>query len=143
MLTSDRTRLRRVFLDAWRKARQGLPLEPLERLVAQVIGEHPEYQSLLEQGDAGLDQDFTPEGGQTNPFLHLGMHISLQEQLLADRPDGIRDLYQQLARRRGDAHQAEHELMECLGLALWEAQRAGRLPDEQAYLNYVRALLKT
>ena len=141
MFSPDRSQMRRVFVQAWRKHRDQAPLEPLERLVAEVVRAHPEYHRLLEAGEAALDRDFLPEGGETNPFLHMGMHIGLQEQLGTDRPAGIRDLHRQLALRLGDAHAAEHQMMECLGLALWEAQRSGRMPDDQAYLTCVRRLL--
>jgi hypothetical protein len=144
MFTNDRTKMRRVFTEAWRKQQEGLPMEPLEQVIAQIVQQHPEYHRLMEKPDTALDKDFTPEGGQTNPFLHLGMHISIQEQIGTDRPAGIRTLYQQLAQRVGDSHEAEHRIMECLGRMLWEAQRANRMPDEQAYLQQVRELvLKT
>ena len=102
----------------------------------------PEYHPLIEDEEAALDRDFLPEGGESNPFLHLGMHISLQEQIGSDRPAGITALYRQMVLKTGDSHQAEHRLMECLGRMLWEAQRAQRLPDEQAYLECVRSILK-
>jgi hypothetical protein len=141
MFSSDRTRMRRVFIDAWRKHQDQQPMQPLETLIAGIVRQHPEYQRLLETGSQTVDQEFLPEHGQSNPFLHMGMHISLQEQLGTDRPAGIRGLYQQLAARTGDDHQAEHQLMECLGLSLWQAQRSGGLPDDQAYLDCVRKLL--
>jgi len=142
MYGNDRTSMRRVFIDAWRKQRQGMPLQPLEVLIAEVIALHPEYHGLLRDPDRVLDKDYTPEAGETNPFLHLGMHVSLREQLGTDRPRGIAALYQQLSRRAADPHQAEHWLMECLGQILWEAQRANQMPDEQAYLECARRLLR-
>ncbi len=141
MYSSDRNSMRRVFFDAWRKYQAQQPLQPLEQMVADVVRLHPEYHSMLEQGENALERDFLPEGGETNPFLHMGMHISLLEQLGADRPSGIRGLYQQIATRLGDPHQTEHQMMECLGLSLWEAQTSGGLPDEQAYLGCLRRLL--
>jgi hypothetical protein len=141
MFSSDRTSMRRVFTEAWRKYRNREQLQPLEQMVAEVVRKHPEYHHLLEGGEEALDRDFLPEGGETNPFLHMGMHISLQEQLGSDRPTGISGLYRRLAEKLGDAHEAEHRMMECLGLSLWQAQRSGGLPDEQAYLECVRRLL--
>ncbi len=140
MYSPDRNNMRRVFFDAWRKYRAREPLQPLEQMVAGVVRLHPEYHSMLERGEDALERDFLPEGGETNPFLHMGMHIGLQEQLGADRPIGIRGLYQQIATRLGDPHQAEHQMMECLGLSLWEAQTSGSPPDEQAYLDCLRRL---
>ena len=137
---NDRNRLRQYYLDAWQKRLAGEDLEPLEALIAAVVAQHPEYHALLESADA-IEQDFTPEQGQTNPFLHMGMHVGLAEQIGADRPAGIRDIHRQLSQKHGDAHSAEHRMMECLGLVLWEAQRQNRPPDEAAYLDCLRSLL--
>lgn len=142
MFGSDRTRMRRVFTEAWRKQRAGEPLEPLEQVIVHIERQHPEYHRILEQPERSLAQEFLPEAGDSNPFLHLAMHLSLQEQISTDRPAGISALYQQLARQTGDPHTADHQLMECLGTILWEAQRSGALPDESAYLECIRRLLK-
>ena len=131
-----------MFIESWRKHQQKLPLQPLERLIAGVIREHPEYQQLIETPEQALEQDFLPDAGRSNPFLHMGMHISLQEQLAADRPAGIAPLFQALREQTGDPHVTEHLLMECLGKVLWEAQQSARPPDEQAYLACARALLQ-
>jgi len=142
MFGNDRESMRRFYMETWRKARAGEPLEPMERVVAEVIADHPEYQPLLSPGnEAVLGRDYTPEEGQTNPFLHMGLHIALREQEATDRPPGIAALIQRLKARRGDALEAEHELMEPLGETLWEAQRAGGQPDEQGYLARVRRLV--
>jgi len=138
----DRESMRRFFVDAWRKAQAGEPLEPMERLVAEVVAEHPEYHGLLAHGnEAVLDRDYQPEDGQTNPFLHMGLHITLREQEAADRPPGITDLIQCYKAKVGDHLEAEHRLMEPLGTTLWEAQRRGGEPDEAAYLERVRRLV--
>lgn len=139
MFGQDRQRLRRYYLQAWQKQQTGVAMEPLESLIANVIGQHPEYHAMLQSEDA-LEKDFTPEQGQSNPFLHMGMHISLAEQISTDRPAGIRDTYQKIRNKLGDAHAAEHHMMECLGLALWEAQQQNRAPDEQAYLECLKKL---
>lgn len=139
MFGQDRQQLRRFFQSAWSKRQAGQRLEPLEQLVTEVIAQHPEYQDAL-LGEDALEKDFSPDDGQTNPWLHMGMHISLGEQLGADRPPGIRDLYQKLTARHGDPHTAEHAMMDCLGIALWEAQRNNTAPDERAYLECVKKL---
>lgn len=139
MFGQNREQLRRFYLDTWQKQQSGAPLEGLERLVAQVVEQHPEYHALLNHPEATL-QDFDVEDGQTNPFLHMGMHITLAEQLSSDRPAGVRSLHQKMTLKCGDAHQAEHQMMECLGLVLWQAQREGKNPDEQAFLECLRKL---
>ena len=137
---NDRHQIRRFFFEVWRKQQLREPLEPLQRLIADVIALHPEYHSLLADPDKAMDKEFPVEEGATNPFLHMGMHIALQEQLLNDRPEGILSVYQTLCRRLGDSHAVEHRMMECLGEMLWEAQRAGSAPDEQVYLQKLRRL---
>jgi hypothetical protein len=137
----SRDQLRRTYAKAWRKFSAKQPLEPLEAQLAAVIAEHPEYVQWLEGGDAALAAEFTPERGQTNPFLHMGMHLAIREQVATDRPKGIAEIHRQLTAKLGDAHAAEHEMLEPLGQALWEAQRANRMPDEQAYLERLRMLV--
>jgi hypothetical protein len=140
MFSPDRDRLRRYLASAWSKSEAGLDLEPLERQIAALVREHPEYQSLLADREAAVARDFTPEAGASNPFLHLGLHLALLEQISTDRPPGIRNQYQRLVQRTGDAHAAEHLAMACLAEALWEAQRAQRQPDEDAYLECLARL---
>ena len=135
----SRDQLRRLYCESWRKYRAGVPLEPLEAQIAAVIAEHAEYIPLLESPQA-LAQDFTPEGGHENPFLHLGLHLAIREQVCTDRPAGIAAVHASLCRRLGDPHAAEHAMIERLAEALWEAQRAGLMPDEQRYLERLRAL---
>jgi hypothetical protein len=140
MFGNNRDSLRRYYGAVWDKASAGQPLEPLEHMIAAVIREHPEYQPVLAEIGTALDREYPPEMGQTNPFLHMGMHIAIREQVGSGRPAGILDLYQQLCRRAGEAHVAEHWMMECLGETLWEAQQAGREPDERIYLERLRRL---
>jgi len=137
LFSNKREDVRRQFVQAWRKVREGRPVTALEDQIASVVAEHPEYHALLEKGEDAVDREWTPEQGETNPFLHLGMHIAIREQLSTDRPPGIRAAHAQLVKELGDPHAAEHEMLECLGLTLWEAQRHGRMPDEKAYLKCV------
>ena len=140
MFGNNREEIRRFYQNTWQKHQAGTALQGLELLIAQVIGQHPEYHKLITQEEV-LAQDFSPEEGQINPFLHMGMHITLAEQLGSDRPGGIRALHQQISQKIGDIHQAEHKMMECLGLILWEAQKENCAPDEQVYLACLRKLI--
>jgi hypothetical protein len=134
----DRSELRQMYLDAWRKFTTGATMSPLDVQIAQVIEDHPEYHELM-TGEA-VEASFTPEGGQSNPFLHMGLHLAIREQVATDRPPGIAAVFNALLIRHGDAHSAEHEAIECLAESLWEAQRANEMPDEQAYLERLRRL---
>jgi hypothetical protein len=134
----DRNELRKMYFDAWRKFTMGATMSPLEVQVAQVIDDHPEYHELM-TGEV-VEAAFTPEGGQANPFLHMGLHLAIREQVATDRPAGIAAIFNTLLVRTGDPHDAEHDMLECLAETLWEAQRANEMPDEQAYLERLRRL---
>lgn len=138
----SRDQLRQTYIEAWRKRRERLPMEPLEAQISDVIELHPEYQAALENPDRVLDRDYAPEGGQSNPFLHMGLHLAVRDQIGTDRPPGIRQCFIDLAHKLGDEHGAEHQMIECLAEALWEAQRSGQPPNELAYLERVRALAR-
>jgi len=140
--TQSREQLRQVYIDAWRKRRDGLPTEPLEAQIGDVIALHPEYQAALERPDSVLDRDYSPEGGQSNPFLHMGLHLAVRDQIATDRPAGIRATFDALAKRANSPHDAEHQLIECLAETMWEAQRANLPPDETVYLSRVQQLLR-
>ena len=127
-----------MYFDAWQKSTTGAALSPLEAQIASVIEDHPEYQPMMT--DAVIDASFSPEGGQTNPFLHMGLHLAVREQVATDRPAGIAAIFNTLLVRTGDAHEAEHQALECLAETLWEAQGANALPDESAYLERLRLL---
>ena len=136
---NDRNRMRSYFCEVWARHSQGEALDALGRMVVAVIAEHPEYHALLARADVAIEAEFTPETGHTNPFLHLAMHLAIREQLGTDRPGGIASAHGRLAARFG-AHEAEHRIMECLGEALWVAQRERAAPDERAYLACVQRL---
>lgn len=138
MFGQDRTELRQMFFTAWKKHLNEQLMEPLEAVVAKIIELHPEYHALLENQDT-LDKDYTPEMGETNPFLHMAMHISIQEQLSTKRPTGIEQVYQLLLNKRKDPHETEHLMMECLGKMLWEAQSQNKTPDEADYLSCLKS----
>jgi len=140
--SASRAGLRRTYLETWRKLRTRAPLEPLEAQIAAVIELHPEYASMLDAGDAALTADFTPEAGRENPFLHMGMHLAIREQVGTDRPPGIAAIHARLARELASEHAAEHAMMEALGETLWEAQRAAVAPDERAYVARLLRLTK-
>ena len=109
----DRSQLRQMYINAWRKYCSKQPLEPIEKLIAEVVAQHPEYQRALQSNT--LHKDFD---GETNPFLHMGLHIAVREQITSDRPPGIRALYQQLFQRYKDDHAAEHQMIEVLAESL-------------------------
>ncbi|MDD5296860.1 MAG: DUF1841 family protein [Rhodocyclaceae bacterium] len=145
MFNPSRDQARRFFIDAWHKhlnpvaaSTVATPLSPLEDIAVDLIEQHPEYHELLADPDAALARDWTPEAGQLNPFLHLSLHLAIEEQIAIDQPPGLRALFEKLKARRPDRHAALHDVLECLGEIVWTAQRSGMPPDGAAYLECVR-----
>jgi hypothetical protein len=130
---------RQLFFASWRKYRQNESLFPLEKQIVDVIIMHPEYHALLE-GSAD-DQVYFPELGQTNPFMHMGFHLAIRDQVAMDRPNGITSIYQQLLNKYADVAAVEHLFMEHLAECLWQAQRTQSMPDEAIHLSACRQLL--
>lgn len=124
----------RLFLfETWRKRRSRELLSPLEDLAAQLIEKHPEYHAVLESPERYQDKDYLPEQGETNPFLHLMMHLSIEEQISIDQPAGIRAHFMRLTHKFESEHDAQHRMMECLSEMIWQAQRNRTQPDATVY----------
>ncbi len=135
MFVQNRSEARNYFYRVWHKKKNKLPLEPLEAIIAAVIQAHPEYHHYLEEKEASETHDFNPDQNESNPFLHMGMHIALKEQLSSNRPVGVDKAFEKIMRKSTSVHDAEHKMMECLGRILWEAQRREGLPDDNDYLE--------
>ncbi len=133
MFTPSREQARQLFFDTWQKYHQQEKLSDMETLTLEVILLHPEYQDVLENVERFRDMDYLPEMGDTNPFLHMSMHLAIKEQLSIDQPVGIQQRYTQLLNKIGDEHDAMHQIMECLAEMIWQAQRNQSGPDAQVY----------
>ena len=138
MFTPSQADVRRFFCSVHSKALTSQPLSAMETIASQWLDEHPEYRADFSDADAALAKTYGVEGGQTNPFLHVSMHLTISEQCSIDQPRGIRQAVELLAARRSSLHDAHHEAMECLGQMLWHSQQAGRAPDGEAYVECVQ-----
>ena len=141
MFTNERDKMRQLYADVWHKARSNQPLDALEQQIAQVIEQHPEYHPILDN-QQHLANEYLPEMGETNPFLHMGMHLGIREQVSTDRPAGIAQVHRVLSLKLGDVLEAEHQMMDCLAEALWNSQKYQQAPDEAAYLTCLQQLIK-
>jgi len=130
----QRDQTREFFFTVWNKMQAKSPLLPLEAQIASVLEWHPEYANVFST-DENKDADYTVENGESNPFLHMGMHLALREQLSTNRPLGIQEIHKKYCSVLGDAHKAEHLMFESLGEVLWQAQRNHQAPDEKRYLE--------
>jgi Domain of unknown function (DUF1841) len=132
---------RQMFFSSWQKYRQKQTLFPLEEQIVAVILDHPEYHTMFEASEVDLEQGFSPELGQTNPFLHMGLHLAIREQISTDRPGGIRQIYSKMLQKYGERLKVEHFMMSSLAEYLWQIQRENRAPNEQNYLAALTRLL--
>jgi hypothetical protein len=138
MFNPTRDQARDFLFDLWEKHRAQAPLTPLESVALAVILEHPEYQAMLADPERYRAREWKPEGGETNPFLHMMMHLAIEEQVSIDQPPGIRAAIEALSRRRDSPHGARHDVMDCLAEIIWQAQRNGATFDNAAYLDCVK-----
>lgn len=132
MFDPSREQVRDMFFGAWRKYRAGEPLAGIETIALDVILAHPEYHAMLGAPERYREKDYQDEA---NPFLHMSLHLALEEQLSIDQPPGIAGHFQALVRRHGERHEALHEALECLAETMWRAQRDKMPPDGAAYLD--------
>ncbi len=137
MFEQDRNAMRKVFFEAWKKYQAREKLDPMQSILVQIISQHPEYHALFENED-NLLQDFPMANGDPNPFLHLSLHLAVQEQLSLQRPAELTDLYHQLMQKHPDVHAAEHEIMECLSEMIWQAQHNQSMANENNYIECIR-----
>jgi len=135
MFNPSRDQVRQFFFDVWAKYRAGQLLAGAEQPALDAVLAHPEYHPILDQPDRYIEQDYLPEFGETNPFLHLSMHLAITEQLSVDQPPGIRTRYQQLLQQLGDPMAAQHAVMDCLAEMIWQVQRHSTAFDSTAYLR--------
>lgn len=140
MLEADRQKLRQKYFDVWNRHIEKLPMEPLDIQICDLILAHPEYHTIFSQPDKYLDKDYLPEQGESNPFLHLSLHLGIREQISTNRPAGINTIYENLMSRYQDSHHVEHILMECMMAQLFEAQQKQQMPDEKNYLDALKKL---
>ena len=132
---------RQFFLDVRQKMLSHQILQPLEAMIADILTHHPEYDELLGDAKKAFSDEYIANNFDVNPFLHLGLHVALQEQLDANRPTGISSVYQHLKIKVAlDDHNLRHLMMQCLAQSLQNAQASNSLPDESEYLRCLRQL---
>jgi len=133
MFEPTREQVRDLFFGAWQKYRAGEPLAGMDAIAVDIVLAHPEYHAMLSSPAQYREKDY---GGEANPFLHMSLHLALEEQLSIDQPPGVLSNFNKLVgRKSGDRHSALHEAIECLAEMLWHSQRHGTAPDAASYLE--------
>lgn len=134
----SRDQARQFLFDAWAKFKQQAPLTDLEKIAVEVMQMHPEYHAILEAPERYMQQQYFPEMGETNPFLHLSLHLSVIEQIAINQPIGIKAIYEQLKQKHNDQHLAQHYILDCLAETIWQSQRNNTPLDSTHYLGLLQ-----
>lgn len=137
LFNPSRDEVRQFFFDAWAKFNQQQTLTPLEKMAVGIVHMHPEYHATLDHPEQSLAQAYYPEMGETNPFLHMSLHLSIQEQISINQPTGITQAYDNLCTKFQEEHEAQHALLECLAETIWLAQRQQTGLDAAHYLQLI------
>lgn len=135
MFNPSREQVRQLFFQTWEKYQKHEILSGIETIALEIVLMHPEYHSVLNNPERFIDQNYSPEIGDTNPFLHMSMHVAIKEQLSINQPIGICERFERLLEITGNEHDSTHHVMECLAEMIWQAQRQNSEPDATIYLN--------
>ena len=140
MLFQNRDESRTYFYNVWKKQKNRLPLQPIEVIIFDVISDHPEYHRYLENKNSMFENNFSENDNEINPFLHMGMHIALKEQINSNRPIGINEIFTRISSKSISMHDAEHKMIECLERSLWEAHYKNEIPSDNRYIECLKKI---
>jgi len=138
VFSQDRLKQREFLVSSWQKHTKAEILEPLELQLALIVQKHPEYHALINN----INLEYFPEQGKTNPFLHINLHLALQDQLALNQPIGINDIYKKLILTHSDIHEVEHMMMECIAEMIFNSQKNNTTLDQDNYLINLKNLIK-
>jgi len=138
VFSQDRSKQRKFLANSWQKHINGEILEPLELQLALIVQKHPEYHALIND----INLEYFPEQGKTNPFLHINLHLALQDQLTLNQPNEINDIYKKLIVIHSDTHEVEHMMMECIAEMIFNSQKNNNTLDQNKYLVNLKNLIK-
>ena len=142
LFNPSRDQVRQFFFNTWALYSQQKPLSDLEKIALEVIQMHPEYHGILSHSEQFSQQEYFPEMGETNPFLHMSLHLSAIEQISINQPTGITQIYEKLKQQHLDTHPAQHDILDCLAETIWNAQRNQTPLNSELYLELLNKRLK-
>ena len=135
LFNPSRDEVREFFFNTWSQFKAQKPLSDLEQITLSIIHMHPEYQPILDAPAQFKHQEYFPEFGESNPFLHMSLHLSILEQININQPIGIAGIYAALKTKHQNEHDAQHDILECLAESIWQAQRNKSALDNNTYLT--------
>ncbi|AGF49226.1 DUF1841 family protein [Candidatus Kinetoplastidibacterium galati] len=130
---------RYFFIEVWNKHKLSKTLTPIEKTTIACILEHPQFYKDLDNKES-IKNSYNSNFPESNPFLHLSMHLAISEQLLIDQPCGIKAAYNKLI-TSNDPHTAIHKIIKCLTLTIQYSQTHRLELDSNKYMNLIKDLI--
>lgn len=122
---------RQHFYHAWQKHLRGYALSEFEHRIVEVLLNYPEYTKALSPDSIDVDNG-------ENPYLILGAHMEVKDQLRLDRPRGIKKLVDSSS--KGGAF-VESLMVELMVYTLKSAYINKTPPSYEQYLRELRIAL--
>jgi Domain of unknown function (DUF1841) len=138
LFNPSRDEVREFFFFTWSQFKAQKLLTDLEKIALGVVHMHPEYHTILGAPEQYKQQEYFPEFGETNPFLHMSLHLSILEQISINQPTGITGIYDQLKLKYQNEHDVQHDILDCLAEAIWQAQRNNTALDANFYVQLLQ-----
>jgi hypothetical protein len=134
MRESNRQRLHEV----WVAAKAGRPLAGEEAAYAKAMLDHPEYHNAWEFADQVGAAEYVVDGA--NPFLHITVHVIIENQLAQGDPPEVAKTLERLLGQGMGRHGAIHAIAAAFMEVAFPAFQ-GREPfNTKRYIKKVRRL---
>jgi hypothetical protein len=105
---------------------------------AEVMLEHEEeYFNQFEMADLTYNYQYDPDT-EENPFLHIALHVVVENQLEAGQPTEVYQFYDSMRKRKCSHHDAIHLIAALLAPLIVIALQRNGAPDEELYRSLLR-----
>lgn len=130
---------RQRMYEIWQQAKTG-NLESLSeeaQLIGKLMLEHEEYHNHFEFADALEDYQFDPENS-VNPFLHITIHVVVENQLKLKEPIEAYQFYNSMRKKKVSHHETIHLIGNILGPLLFQVLKRNEPFDNNLYKRLLK-----
>lgn len=121
------------------KMKAGEALSDDAALIAEAIGQHPEFTPFWSQGEKAF-QPQEIDGYIVNPLVHIGLHVATEKQLADETTPEVSDALAALLDEGLSRHEAIHKIAALWGDHYFRSVRRGSPMDQTAYQIELQAL---
>lgn len=126
----------------WELVLVGAELEGDKAVLARILKQHPEYSDIWEQA-ADLDPHEEVLRDGANPFVHVAIHQTIENQISERTPPQTAETLEALMQAGYTRHEAIHAIGNVLAEEIYEILRDKRPFDEAGYVQALRELVQT